>query len=116
MAAVQSLLHEMLLVCMCAVWIAPTTAAPPSGRLLAMVDSYMALFQIDLDGKITRLYNRSFSEDFFTECQYALDYENKLAYLPAVQYVLGVDINSGKTVIKKPACSQACVLCQFRLP
>ena len=56
MAAVQSLLREMLLVCMCAVWIAPTTAAPPSGRLLAMVDSYVALFQIDLDGKITRLY------------------------------------------------------------
>ena len=33
----------------------------------------------------------------------ALDYENKLAYLSAVQYVLGVDINSRKTVIKKPA-------------
>ena len=72
MAAVQSLLHEMLLVCMCAVWIAPTTAALPSGKLPAMVDSYVALFQIDLDGKITRLYNRSFIEDLFTDCEYAL--------------------------------------------
>jgi len=103
MAAVQSLFHEMVLVCMYMVWIAPTTAAPPSGKLLAMVQYYGALFQIDLDGKVTTLYNRSFVEDFFTDCQYALDYENKLAYLPAVHYVLGVDINSGKTVIKKPA-------------
>ena len=64
MAAVQSLFHEMVLVCMYMVWIAPTTAAPPSGKLLAMVEYYGALYQIDLDGKVTTLYNRSFVEDF----------------------------------------------------
>ena len=103
MAAVLYL-QVLLLVYMCAVCsIAPTIASPPSGKLLAMADSYVALFQIDLDGKITKLYNRSFSEVFFTDCQYALDYKSEMAYLPAVNYILGVDINSGKTVIKNPA-------------
>lgn len=80
----------------------PTSLGKPDGYLLGFQSNLPSLFKIELDGKVTKLWNYSIGFPMFCDNLFAVDAEKELIYLGVIDKFLALDLTTGKIEIEIP--------------